>query len=144
MAGRADVLELQICRIRFNVNHVAFGLIGSRLAFRVGAAQGIHVRQCRIVQGILIDHDTGGGSGCGGTGPKGRFQNQPLFLGFWLEEFTIPTIPTLVTDRLIFRGVEVQEIRAFRTKSHCSIGCGVLWYREWNVQFSMCTLKDGI
>lgn len=125
MTGRANVLEFQVGGVRFNVNDVAFGLIGPRFAFRVGAAQGIHVRQCRIVKSVLIDYDTGGGPGRRRTGSKGRFQNQCLLLGFGLEEFTIPTIPTLVTDRLLLRGIKVQEIRALWTESHRSIGCRV-------------------
>ncbi len=116
IARGANVLELEICRIRLKVNDILLRLVQAGLAVGVGAAQSIDVGECRVVESIFIDCDTGGRPCCRGT--EGGFQNECLLLGLWLQEFTMPTIPTLITDGIFFRGIQVQEIGASGTESH--------------------------
>jgi hypothetical protein len=60
IAGGANVLELQIGRIRLNVNDILLRLIDTGFAIGIGASQGIHMGKCGIVECILINGDTGG------------------------------------------------------------------------------------
>ncbi len=113
-----DILELQIGRVRLNVNYIAFRLVGTGLALRIRTPQCIYMGECWVMESVFIDNDSGSGS-CGrGARTEGSLQNQRLLLGLWLKEFTMPTIPTLIAHRFFLRGIQVKEIGTLRTEAH--------------------------
>jgi len=122
IASGTNILEFQIGRIRLNIDDIAFGFIRSRNAFSVRAPQGIHVRQCWIVEGIFINDNAGSSTCSRRSRPKGCFQNKCFLLCFGLKQFTMPTSPTLITH-LFLGSIQVQKVRAFGAESHPSIDC---------------------
>ena len=115
---RTNVLELEVCRIGLDVDHVLLHRARIGRASAIRAPNRVHVRERRVHLRVLIDRDAGSSTTGTASTAEVRLEDQRLLLGLGVQFLTESAIPAHIANHGPLPRAQKQIITALRTITH--------------------------